>query len=152
MKLRAVIHATGAAKLVETITAFSRRVRLRQIAFTGRCPHCGESSKITQFRRHDYRRRQFRVIQGRLIYKITGTVPRWRCSQCTRTFTDYPSFAIPYRQYTQPQVLAILTPIQDGQCSTRSLARIDDMPIFHLNSNDTILAHTTCWRWVSSPA
>lgn len=49
----------------------------------------------TQFKRHELRRRQLRVIVANVVQVLSIVVARWRCQSCRRVFTDYPDFRTP---------------------------------------------------------
>jgi hypothetical protein len=45
------------------------------------------------------------VVVGRLIVKVLSMLVRMKCPQCGKTFTDYPSFALPYKRFVKSQIM-----------------------------------------------
>jgi hypothetical protein len=46
------------------------------------------------------------VIVGEIIKVIFSLLIRWKCPGCGKTFTQYPEFALPYKRYTVPDIIA----------------------------------------------
>ena len=133
------------------------------------CPRCGcPRNGPDFFRRHAARKRTFWVLCGNLVEKVLSAVTRWRCRLCRLTFTGYPSFALPYKRYTAPDVVRLSRRyVQEDELSYREAVEHDGRPIFHArNDADEIaddstegeeeqgsetvpvLAHTTVYRWI----
>ena len=103
----------------------------------------------------------------RLCSSSSRSSARWQCSHCRRTFTDYPSFACPYKAYTLPQMAARAARyITDVMISYRTAVRSARLPICYQQSPPgrrahccgdlavslTAVAHTSLFRWVTSLA
>ena len=63
----------------------------------GPCPKCLEKPNF--FKLHECKKRNFRYICDSFIYTVLSLLTRWKCPICKRTFTDYPSFALPFKRY-----------------------------------------------------
>ena len=61
----------------------------RQPCHAEACPHCAAQDV---FRLHQRRRRSFRLVVERCVRVFRSWVLRFKCPNCHRTFTDYPSF------------------------------------------------------------
>ena len=149
--------------LSTAIAAHSARVRKGNhrcsLSF---CPHCGRAPEPTVFfRRHSLRQREFLVIDGRYIRAVGGLLARWRCPFCRRTFTEYPAFALPYKQYAIFQMAPrSLHYVENDEISYRKGVLQSYLPIFHWVEpskgaaacviGESVLAHTTLYHWVSA--
>ena len=153
----------GDGHLIAEIAAHSARVRKgNHRCSLSCCPHCGRAPEPTLFfRRHALRHREFLVIEGRYIRAVGGLVARWRCPFCRRTFTEYPSFALPFKRYVVSQLAPkALVYIEGDGISYRKAVLEMYMPLFHWSdttvdqdvrqSRECVFAHTTLYRWVSS--
>ena len=114
-----------------------------------RCIRC--SAKSDLFKRHDIRKRIFYLIAEQIVVATVCFLIRWKCSQCGKTFTDYPDFALPYKRYTAPTVASYCRQyVEDESASYRSLTK--RYPIGREGAEETGagLRHTTIWRWIST--
>ena len=87
------------------------------------------------------------------MHLVPGYLPRFECSACGRTFTDYPPFALPYKRYTTPSILDRAKRFFQGRgTSYRRAMWVDRQRIVyapHDGEEDLRqLSHTTLWRWV----
>ena len=110
--------------------------------------------------------RRFLVLVGLYVCKVPALLARWRCPDCRKTFTDYPSFACPHKAYTLPQMTEraagyvnnTATSYRKGVCS-------GNLPIFYAQGpantpvqhcySDAILsritmAHSSLFHWVTA--
>lgn len=60
-------------------------------------PRC--FTQPNSFKLHECRKRYFRYTIGCFVEVILTLLARWRCSECGKTFTAYPSFASPHKRY-----------------------------------------------------
>ena len=149
--------------LADQVNRYSSQVRTKKLIYTGHCPYCDKGLKNSAFTQHAYRQRKFYIICNHWVHTINGCLPRWKCSACCRTFTQYPFFCSPHRRYTLPQLHLLLN---DYCNSKRSSYRRSSMhgstPIFHhkpllLNENIStpsiksdfviIFSHSTLYRF-----
>lgn len=155
--------------LLQLIDSHSRRVGKRSApCATSVCCHCGLDAvdARNRFARHGIRARRFLVLVGSYVVKVTALLARWRCPRCRRTFTDYPSFACPYKGYTLPQIADRATRyVSDPSTSYRKGVCTNNVPIFYaegrsdesvqdptsdLVPNLATVAHTSLFRWISA--
>lgn len=153
-------------RLLYDIVAYAARVRRGNHRCPAtNCPHCGRPAQRQRpFKRHAFRRRKFLVIRDRYVETVQCSLARWRCPDCRRTFTEYPSFALPRKHYVLPQMThRALRYVEDDGLSYRKGVRKAFLPVFHLGDPSTppdpwsrpvrepaILAHTSLHRWVST--
>ena len=71
----------------------------------GCCPRC--LLQPINFTLHECRKRTFRYIDGNFVKVLLTLLPRWKCSSCRKTFTVYPSFALPHKRYAQEDIVKI---------------------------------------------
>ena len=85
---------------LEDIKAHQQKVEKNKIApdDLGPCPRCHLESIF--FKLHAYRERRFLVIVDLLVKAVFCTLVRFRCTDCGKTITSYPDFAIPHKHYT----------------------------------------------------
>ena len=147
--------------LRDEILAYSRQVRWNLITCGVQCcPHCEtENEDSARFSRHGTRSRRIRVIIGSYVQTVDADVPRWRCSGCRRTFTEYPPFLIRQKQYSVPQMARrALAYITTASVSYRRAACNSGQPLFHQrDAKDQenkecppIMAHTSVFHWVTT--
>ena len=158
-----VTEHDGDRPLIAKIAAHSARVRKgNHRCSLSCCPHCARTPEQTLFfRRHALRQRQFRVIDSQYVHTIRGLLARWRCPFCRRTFTDYPTFALPYKRYVISQLAPrALQYVEIDGISYRKGVLKSNLPIFHWGSlcedtpsfgpGESALAHTTLYHWIST--
>ena len=68
------------------------------------CVHCGRSPGEKGFSYLCKRRRTFRVVLEALVQKVLSALTRWLCPRCRGSFTYYPPFAVPYKQYVRKEI------------------------------------------------
>jgi len=84
-----------------------------------------------------------------------GLLLRWKCPGCNKTATDYPDFALPYKRYTLPTLLAFSQAyVNEPDNSYRRL--VNECPLLHQvepNSDDgrePMMEHSTIHRWITT--
>jgi hypothetical protein len=115
------------------------------------CPRC--FSKPETFKLHECRKRAFRYIAGNFVKIIITLLVRWKCSDCGKTFTIYPSFAAPHKRYTLNDILSLRNKlIEDDQQTCYTAVTHEGSPIGYQEENeknvDHFLAPSTLWRWI----
>jgi hypothetical protein len=68
------------------------------------CPLCGRSPGEKGFPYLCKRPRTFLVVVESLVHKVLSFLLRLRCPSCQRSFTDYPSFAVPNKRYVRQEM------------------------------------------------
>jgi len=151
-------------QLLRAIVASATKVRRRPIICSiVKCPHCQhEPGETGAFKLHGFRTRQFLVVVRRYVHKVHSLLPRWKCPECRRTFTEYPTFALSHKRYTLPQIAnRAFHYLTDDRASYRKSVRLENQPIFHGGEhvasekadstlNYTTLAHASLFNWMSS--
>ena len=64
------------------------------------CPYCAAEPQA--FRRHDCRRRSFRLVVDQCVRVFRSWIWRLKCATCQQTFTDYPPFRSAPQAIRQP--------------------------------------------------
>jgi hypothetical protein len=59
------------------------------VCYRESCPECKSQQR---FRRHDCRRRTFRLVVDGCVKVLASWIVRWKCPACGKRFTDYPPF------------------------------------------------------------
>jgi hypothetical protein len=162
-------NSANGRMLIQLIDNHSDRVKQCAVTCTTTiCCHCGLDavSVQTPFVFHGTRTRRFLVLVGSYVCKVAALLARWRCPRCRRTFTDYPSFACPYKAYTLPQMSErAASYVSDAATSYRKGVCSANLPVFYAQvSMDkfrqdghtdevpslTTMAHTSLFRWVTA--
>ena len=88
----------------EDIKAYQEQVEKNKITPHGLapCPRCNLESLF--FKLHAYRERRFLVIVDMLVQAVFCSLVRFRCTDCGKTITRYPDFAIPHKHYTRQTI------------------------------------------------
>lgn len=152
--------------LLRDIISFSLTVKQRKHrCSTKRCTDCGFQPDATrQFSRHGCRRRRFLIVIGQFVRTVRAVLPRWRCPDCRRTFTEYPAFAMAHKQYLRSQIeRRSIEYVSRRDVSYRTGTRHMRRPIFHGGEiksavnpyeaaivSDVALAHTSLFHWVTA--
>jgi hypothetical protein len=118
----------------------------------GSCPICLTHPRV--FKLHECRKRSFRYIVGNMVKDIITLLPRWKCTECGKTFTVYPSFAIPHKRYVWTDIRRLTRRyIEDESQTYCTTVTHQDAPIGYQeedNKNvDRFLDPSTVWRWIS---
>jgi hypothetical protein len=113
------------------------------------CVRCHLSSVF--FKKHAYRERKFLVIVDMLIKSIFCALLRFRCPGCNKTFTYYPDFSIPHKQFTRPTIEGFSKKYVDDDDMTylkSILCGKDGVPGYQ--GGEKTLSETTVHRWIST--
>jgi hypothetical protein len=136
------------------IQAYTEKVRAKDIHCSlDRCPRCTLESV---FKRHDRRKRTFLLIVGDLVERVDSLLTRWKCVLCERTFSLYPSFALPHKHYVRPTIFERgQSYLDDEDASYRRAIQIEGMPVFYAGESEEriderTLAPSTLYRWLTS--
>ncbi len=80
---------------------------------------------------------------------------RWKCPGCKKTATDYPHFALPYKRYTLPTLLAFSQAYVNAPFNSyRRL--VDGCPLPYQVEPDSetgrepMMEHSTIHRWITT--
>lgn len=95
------------------------------------------------------------MIVEQMVTTKKGLLLRWKCPGCKKTATDYPSFALPYKRYTLPTILAFSQAyVQNPSISYRRL--VDHCPLpYELppdadTDREPFMDHSVIHRWIST--
>jgi len=119
-----------------------------------RCPRC--EVYPGSFKYHARRQRQFLVIIGRLVREVISALTRWKCPCCGQTFTLYPSFALPHKQYVRQDIARLAQAyVGDDKLSYRKATQVKGMAVCYGSQrhddqqvDDRVLGPSTLHRWV----
>ncbi len=134
--------------LDEVITAYGREAKAGRIACcVEACPCCG--GVPGRFWRHGVRKRLFLVF-AEMVCRVWSYLTRWRCPLCRRSFTLYPDFALPFKRYPAPFVLARCGAYASDEARTYVEGVLEEgMPISHVDADAGMeLSPSTLWRWM----
>jgi len=74
---------------------------------------------------------------------------RWKCPMCGGTFTDYPSFAVPYKRYVRDDIENLSARyVEEDRTSYRSVVRSSGLATGYEGESERRLEHTTVWKWL----
>ena len=111
-------------------------------------PCCRRCDSESGFVRHAIRRRQFRAVEDGVVHVMHSWIVRWKCTRCMYTFTDYPPFALPDKQFVKSSVFGLSASYCDSRCTSyRSQKRGEngrEEPRPGMQ-----LAASTLWRWMN---
>lgn len=116
------------------------------------CPYCFETSENITL--HALKDRYFYIIVKTMVRVIESILGRFKCSSCKRTFTFYPSYAVPYKRYVKIQLLDIAEDyLEEKGKRYQDAVSCDDSPIMYESedpsSPDKYFEGSTVWRWLS---
>ena len=112
------------------------------------CPRC--QGRPVRFKRHGVRPRVFLVFVEEVIRRVWSYLTRWKCPLCNRTFTVYPDFALPFKRYVLPFIVARCAAyVEDAVRTYREGVQEKGEPISHEDADKGAqLWPSTLWRWV----
>lgn len=95
------------------------------------------------------------MIINQTVVSVKGLLLRWKCPGCNKTATDYPHFALPYKRYTVPTILAFSQAyVQDPFNSYRELVNHCPLPYQCEPGSEAgrepMMEHSTIHRWIST--
>lgn len=142
-----------AGTLIEDIMAYGDAAKRGEVACSeGACPRCGGMPE--KYWRNGVRKRLFLVFVE-VVCRVWSYLSRWRCPLCKRSFTDYPDFALPFKRYPAPFVLARCVAYASDRTSTyrEGVRQEDGMPVSHADAEGGMeLSPSTLWRWMETLA
>jgi len=123
------------------------------------CRHCKQEVAEEDYKLHDQRSRQFRIVVDALIKIITTILIRWRCPLCKRTFTAYPDFALPYKLYPSTPIAELCENYLEEEMRYEDAAKDGLHRISYPEEygrengsveegHESFLASSTIWRWI----
>ena len=136
----------------EQIKAYQNQVEKNKITShgLGACPRCHLESIF--FKLHAYRERRFLVIVDLLVKAVFCTLVRFRCTDCGKTITSYPDFAIPHKHYTRQTIEGLSKSyVQNDQKTYQDAVMIDDA-VPERPVSGQALAPSSIHRWISTLA
>jgi len=135
---------------LEDIKAYQEKVEKNQITphSLPRCDRCSVASAF--FKIHAYRERHFLVIIKMLIKEVISTLVRFKCTGCGKTFTYYPDFAIPHKNYTRPSISGFAGAYVESEETTYEQAVMIDLSVPDYPEGGRTLAPSTVHRWITT--
>lgn len=126
------------------------------------CPYCGASP--ARFLRNGTRRHVFRTVEQGIVNQTTGSLTRWKCPACRRSFTEYPEYAVQGKRFSRGTIQALCERyFRDGRTTYRETVCEDGIPIAYpenwriasgMDDDDDAptptLSHTTVYRWITT--
>jgi len=133
------------SSLEEKIKNHSEQIQKKKKPYTKKCPRCNIQPRY--FQRHSTRDRKFLVRIKNIVKEVFGVLMRWRCSDCQRTFTDYPSFCVRYKHYLKDSLIDKCEEyVENAGTSYYKLSKF----VGYENGgkiDERKLAKSTIWRW-----
>ena len=136
----------------EQIKAYQNQVEKNKITphGLGPCPRCHLESIF--FKLHAYRERRFLVIVDILVKAVFCTLVRFRCTDCGKTITSYPDFAIPHKHYTRQTIEGLSRAYVENDQMTYQDAVMNDDAVPERPISGQALAPSSVHRWISTLA
>jgi len=137
---------------LEDIKAYQQKVEKNKINphGLGPCPRCNLESLF--FKLHAYRERRFLVIVDMLVKAVFCTLVRFRCTDCGKTITSYPDFAIPHKHYTRQTIEGLCRAYVENDQKTYEDAVMTDDGVPERAVSGRMLAASSIHRWIGTLA
>ena len=137
---------------LEQIKAYQQRVEKDKISPQNlpACPRCNLESLF--FKLHAYRERRFLVIVDMLVKAVFCPLVRFRCTDCGKTITSYPDFAIPHKHYTRQTIENFSRAYVENDPKTYQDAVMTDDGVPERAVSGRSLAPSSIHRWISTLA
>jgi hypothetical protein len=114
------------------------------------CSHCELESKF--FKIHAYRERRFLIIVDLLVQAVFCALVRFKCTDCGKTFSCYPDFAVPHKHYTRQTIENFSNSYVEDDHKTYKDATAIDMAVPERQDCGQHLSPSTIHRWVTTVA
>jgi hypothetical protein len=136
----------------EEIKAYQDQVEKNKITPHGLapCPRCNLDSLF--FKLHSYRERRFLIIVDMFVKAVFCTLVRFRCTDCGKTITSYPDFAIPHKHYTRQTIESFSRAYVENDQKTYEDAVITDDGVPERAASGRSLAPSSIHRWIGTLA
>jgi len=136
----------------EQIKAYQEQVEKNKITPHGLspCPRCHLESLF--FKLHAYRERRFLVIVDMLVKAVCCPLVRFRCTDCGKTITSYPDFAIPHKHYTRQTIESFSRAYVENDQKTYQDAVMTDDGVPERAVSGRMLAPSSIHRWIGTLA
>ena len=88
-----------------------------------------------------------------VVERVQTYLTRWKCPCCGGSFTLYPDWALPHKNYEASFIFSrCASYVTEDACSYRKgVMDNDDLPIFHEDADVCArLSPSTLWRWVGA--
>ena len=113
------------------------------------CPGCEIKA---DFAWHDATSRKFRIREHDLICVIDSWRVRFRCRDCGKAFTEFPPFAVPYKRFAKPVIVAQAKHYLLSDLSLRQSIRGIYTPLAYdgpQGLEGQQLSRSTVWKWLT---
>jgi hypothetical protein len=116
------------------------------------CKNCYANTR--EFKLHEKKDRLFYVVIDNIVEKINGLLGRWKCAICKTTFTHYPDFAIPYKNYVKENIFSFCKAYLENDTATyASVVKHENCAIgyetsFFDGKDLAQLEGSSVWRWI----
>jgi hypothetical protein len=136
----------------EEIKAYQEQVEKNKITphSLAPCPRCHLESLF--FKLHAYRERRFLVIVDMLVKAVFCTLVRFRCTDCGKTITSYPDFAIPHKHYTRQTIEGFSRVYVENDQKTYQDAVMTDDAVPERAVSGRALSPSSIYRWIGTLA
>ena len=136
----------------EQIKAYQNQVEKNKITphALDPCPRCNLESLF--FKLHAYRERRFLVIVDMLVKAVYCTLVRFRCTDCGKTITSYPDFAIPHKHYTRQTIEGLSKSYVENDQKTYQDAVVINNAVPERPISGQALAPSSVHRWIGTLA
>jgi hypothetical protein len=116
----------------------------------GICKNC--RNKPERFTLHECRKRQVRLIIKNIVRVLLTLLPRWKCSICGVSFTQYPPFILPHKRFVLTDIrLFGLKYLTNKDSSYADVVKNDGDDIGYPNESglcDHFLSPSSAWRFM----
>ena len=137
---------------IEEIEEYSQKVINNELECNlNNCPIC--NTKPSFYKRHAKRKRRLYILVNQLVEVVIAYFMRWKCTNCGKTFVQYPDFAIPFKRYTLLTILSYCKQyIENDELSYEKISSLT--PIEYKVQNNELntkeLYHSTIHRWINT--
>lgn len=137
---------------IEDIKAYQKKIEKNKITSEDlpSCSRCELESKF--FKIHAYRERRFLIIVDLLVQAVFCALARFKCTDCGKTFSYYPDFAVPHKHYTRKTIEIFSNSYVEDAHKTYKDATTIGMAVPERLDCGQLLSPSTIHRWVATVA
>ena len=142
----------GSKTIEATIHDYTEAIEKGTLSMPAGCRSCHEKSD--DYKLHDRRERQLRVVMEDIVKVIVTFLLRWKCPLCQATFTDYPPFIKPHKRFVLSEMCRLSQSyLESDKVTYRDTAKHKSYDIGYIDPEsglcEQFLSHSTIYRFMA---
>lgn len=141
----------GSETIEAMIHDYTEAIEKGNLSLPTGCSSCHEKSD--DYKLHECRERQLRVVIEDIVKVIITFLLRWKCPLCQSTFTDYPPFIKPHKRFILSDMCRLSqTYLESEKVTYRDTVKHKSSDIGYIDPEsglcEQFLSHSTIYRFM----